>query len=98
MTGAFTHVDKLETELKRGVSRRIDVQRALGTPKGYGESILPTDRTPREVWFYDDIEVISFKPELGYFRAYMRQQVLLVFFVKDTFDGYMWFTNVGSGT
>jgi hypothetical protein len=96
-TGAFTHVGKLETELKRGVSRKVDVQRALGAPNGFGQSILPTDPRPREVWYYDDIEMIDAQAEPGgYIRANVRQQVLLVFFEKEVLDGYMWFTNITS--
>jgi hypothetical protein len=96
-TGAFTHVAKLETELRRGVSKKLDVQRALGAPKGFGQSILPSDPTPREVWYYDDIEVTDAQAEPGgYVRAHLRQQVLLVFFAKETLDGYMWFTNISS--
>jgi hypothetical protein len=96
-TGAFTQVARLETELKRGISTKIDVQRALGAPKGFGQSILPTDPTPREVWYYDDIEVIEAQAEPGgYIRANLRQQILLVFFEKEVLDGYMWFTNITS--
>jgi hypothetical protein len=96
-TGAFTQVTKLETELKRGVSKKIDVQRTLGAPNGFGQSILPTDPRPREVWYYDDIEITDAQAEPGgYIRANLRQQVLLVFFEQEVLDGYMWFTNITS--
>jgi hypothetical protein len=35
-TGAFVPVDRIEQELRRGVASKMDVQRVLGTPEGYG--------------------------------------------------------------
>jgi hypothetical protein len=72
----------------------MDVQRALGAPKGLGGAVFPTDPKRREVWFYDDIELTDFKSEgeRG-LKANVRQQVLLVFFKKGVFDGFMWFSN-----
>ena len=60
-TGAFTQVNRLESGLQRGVSTKMDVQRVLGTPKGFGNAALPTDQRLREVWYYDDIEVTGVK-------------------------------------
>jgi hypothetical protein len=94
-TGRFVHVERIDTELRRGVSTKMDVQRVLGAPNGYGSAILPTDPQPREVWYYDDIEVTDFKSEGGVIRANMRQQILLVFFERGVFDGFMWFSNAG---
>jgi len=95
-TGAFVQVNLLDTEFRRGVSTKMDVQRVLGAPKGFGSAVLPTDPNPREVWFYDDIELTDFKSEgQGMLRVNVRQQVLLVFFEKGVFDGFMWFSNAG---
>ena len=58
-TGAFTQVAGIESELKRGVSTKEDVRRVLGAPKGGGSAIVPPDRQQREVWFYEDIEVLN---------------------------------------
>lgn len=95
-TGAFTQVGRLENELQRGVSTKMDVRRVLGAPKGSGSAVLPTNPKPREVWFYDDIEVTGMKGEGGgVIRVNVRQQILLVFFEREIFDGFMWFSNAG---
>lgn len=93
-TGPFTQVSRLEKELRRGVSTKMDVQRVFGVPKGFGAALFPTDPKPREVWYYEDIEVIGLKSEQdGVIRATMRQQILNVFFKDGIFDGFMWFSN-----
>jgi len=94
-TGAFTKIDGLDKQLKRGVSTKMEVQRVLGAPNGFGGAILPTDPKPREVWYYEDVEATDFKMEGEIMRMKMRQQILLIFFEKGVFDGYMWSTNVG---
>lgn len=94
-TGAFTRVSKLDVELKRGQATKLDVQRVLGTPKGYGHAVLPPERKAHEVWYYEDIEVTNVKSgEGGKLHADVRQQVLLVFFLGEVFDGFMWHSNV----
>ncbi|OGQ78600.1 MAG: hypothetical protein A3F90_05430 [Deltaproteobacteria bacterium RIFCSPLOWO2_12_FULL_60_19] len=94
-TGAFREVNRLETELKRGVSTKADVERVLGTPNGSGHAILPTDPRPREVWYYEDFEVTGTRAAgRGVVLMDMRQQILLVFFEKEVFDGFMWSSNV----
>jgi outer membrane protein assembly factor BamE (lipoprotein component of BamABCDE complex) len=98
-TGTFTEVNRLESNLKRGVSTKSDVQHVLGAPTGSGSAIFPTDPMPREVWFYQDIELTDAKPEGNEaIRVNMRQQILLVFFKKEVFDGFMWYSNVVPGT
>ncbi len=100
-TGAFTQTSRLESELQRGVSEKMDVQRVLGTPKGFGHTVLPFNPKPHEVWYYDDIEITDITGEgNGVFRAQVRQQILLVFFEqeKGVFNGFMWFSNTGRTT
>jgi hypothetical protein len=98
-TGAFTEVNRLESNLKRGVSTKSDVQHVLGAPSGSGSSIFPTDPMPREVWFYQDVELMDAKAEgKEIIRFNMRQQILLVFFKEEIFDGFMWYSNVVPGT
>ena len=92
-SGAFTAVDQLESALKRGQSTKADVQRLLGSPNGSGSALFPTQAQPREVWFYQDVEVIDAKPQgVGVMRLVDRQQILLVFFDKEVFDGFMWYS------
>lgn len=95
-TGSFTKVSMIETELQRGHSTKLDVRRLLGTPKGYGHAVLPPDRKEHEVWFYEDIELTNVKFESGNeIRADVRQQILLIFFFGEVFDGFMWYSNAG---
>jgi outer membrane protein assembly factor BamE (lipoprotein component of BamABCDE complex) len=95
-TGAFVPADRIEKELHRGVSTKTDVQRVLGTPKGYGAMAFPQDRRKLEVWYYEDIEVTNVRRAgEGLIRADVRQQILLVTFDKSTLDGFIWFTNAG---
>ena len=99
MTAVWTQVGRLEGELQRGISTKMDVRRLLGAPKGTGGSALPPDSRPREVWFYQDIEVTDIRSEgKGILRMNQRQQVLLVFFEKEVFDGFMWFSNAAVAT
>ncbi len=93
-TGAFVPVDRIEKELHRGVSTKMDVQRVLGTPKGYGSMVFPQDRRELEVWYYEDIAVTDLRTGVV-IRADVRQQILLVTFDKSKLDGFIWFTNVG---
>lgn len=96
-SGAFVHVNRVGIDFQRGVSTKMDVQRILGAPTGFGNAIFPTDPNPREVWYYDDIEVTDIKSEgEGVVRANVRQQILLIFFKREVFDGYMWFSNAGT--
>lgn len=91
-TGPFAEIDRIEAELKRGVSTKMDVRRVLGTPKGIGATILPTDPRPREIWEYEDVEVTSVKSDgAGVFRAESRQQIILIMFNGETFDGFVWY-------
>jgi len=94
-TGAFTNVSNMDQQLKRGVSTKTEVQRLLGAPNGFGSSVVPTDPSPREVWYYEDIEATDYKSEEGMMTMNMRQQILLIFFEKGVLDGYMWTSNSG---
>jgi hypothetical protein len=93
-TGAFVNVNRLDTDLQRGVSTKMDVRRVLGAPKGMGGAIIPAYRMQREFWYYEDIEMKDIKKVEGVLKVNMRQQVLFVSFDKGVYDGYMWFTNV----
>jgi hypothetical protein len=100
-SGPFRQLSLLETDLQRGVSTKIDVQKLLGVPNGFGGAMLPADTTYRnfqtfEVWFYDDIELTGAQSEGGgVIRATIRQQILQVFFKESLFDGFFWSSNAG---
>lgn len=81
--------------LERGVSTRRDVQRLLGTPDGSGHALLPTEDAQLDLWYYADIEVTDVRQVGDKLRGEVRQQVLLVGFRNDAFDGFMWWSNEG---
>jgi len=89
----FAAVQRIESELERGVSVKADVLKLLGEANGSGECFLPGQHEPREVWFYEDIEVTDYQRSGNLFSAEMRQQLLLVFFKGNEFDGFLWTSN-----
>jgi hypothetical protein len=94
--GAFTKLTALESDLKRGTSKKMDVRRALGTPKGSGQAIFPVVHLQREVWYYEDIEFNmneAKSDDKGVLHVPVRFQMLQVYFDGDVFDGYMWVAN-----
>jgi hypothetical protein len=101
-TGAFPKVGAIETDLKRGVSKKSDVQKLLGVPNGGGEALLPgigareLQLQPFQIWYYEDIELTEAKSEKDIMRMKIRQQILLVFFKGEVFHGYLWTSNGGA--
>ena len=102
-TGAFANAPAIERQLRRGEAKKADVQRILGVPNGTGRAeMLPYAALqaaslgdgPREIWFYDDIELTDMASSAGVVTMKMRQQILLVFFRGELFDGFLWTTNV----
>lgn len=77
--------DLLESQLRLGVSKRADVQAALGAPTGTGRSMLPFDRKPRTMW--------SYWYEEGSREASGRT-VIYVYFDEDIYSGYLWFSSL----
>ena len=49
---------------------------------------------PREIWFYDDIEIKDMNSIDNVMTMNLRQQILMIFFKGDIFDGYFWTSNV----
>ena len=76
---------QLEKNLKQNVSRKDDVQQFLGTPRGSGRVMLPTDETPRDLWYYY-YEEGSEKED--------RRVFLFIFFRGGAYDGYFWFSSM----
>jgi len=100
-SGAFPDTSLIEAQLHRGVSSKADVQRLLGVPNGMGRSEMALARRndevpaegPREIWYYENIEVTNAKSNEGVIDMKMRQQILLIFFRLNVFDGYLWTSN-----
>jgi len=74
-------------KLFRGKSTKADVLLALGEPQGSGGALIPTDRGLREIWYYED------STASGLFKLELKQNVLLIFFRGEQYDGYLWFRN-----
>lgn len=108
--GAFLAVDQLEDKLTRGTSTKSDVERLLGKPTGRGAAFMaltdeaiaeliragqtrPNDK--RELWFYDDVTANLLDSADGVIQMRMRMQMLMVYFLDNRFDGFMWFSNAG---
>ncbi len=97
-TGVFPEANRIDSELQKGISKKTDVQRVLGMPKGTGGALLPTDPSQKEIWVYDDIAVTSMGMDANnVLRMDVRQQILLIFFDKGVYDGHMWYSNAGKG-
>lgn len=96
--GSFLNISSIETELKKGVSTKKDVQRILGSPQGFGGAVFPHNTEAHEVWFYENIKFDIIKSQQFQITMDMNQKVLLVFFSKQFFDGFLWFTGTIKGT
>jgi hypothetical protein len=55
-TGPFSRTNRIDSELRRGVSSKSEVERILGKPNGTGGSLLPLQDRPREVWVYNQVQ------------------------------------------
>jgi hypothetical protein len=81
--GTAPHVDSLST-LTPGIAGPADVLQTLGEPRGKGRAHLRVDLSPRDVWFYESVRSNGKAVDL---------KILLVFFLDDRYDGYMWFAS-----
>ncbi|CAN0628641.1 conserved exported protein of unknown function [Burkholderia multivorans] len=107
-SGAFPDPLLIESHLHRGVSTQNDVQRLLGVPSGLGrtemafppsrQAEVPIGSGPRDVWYYDDIEISTMKAGGNTLDMKERQQILLIFFKAGIFDGYLWTSNALTST
>jgi outer membrane protein assembly factor BamE (lipoprotein component of BamABCDE complex) len=101
--GPFLKLSAIETELKKGVSTKMDVQRIMGSPQGLGGAVFPVTAEEHEVWYYQNIQldnIVSQQSHItkeSYITMDMHQKVLLVFFSKGLFDGFLWFTGTIKG-
>jgi hypothetical protein len=76
-----------------------DVRRVLGEPTGSGAVFLASvQKSPQEIWFYQDIELTDIKSSPGQLDLKVRQQILVVIVRDQLFDGFMWFSNADAAT
>ena len=96
-SGPFRAAPSIPLQLKRGVSTREDVRRLLGTPNGTGGMISASfGNANQEIWYYENIEMTGSQAAKDAVQLKMRQQIMLVFFKGEKFDGYLWTTNAGT--
>jgi hypothetical protein len=96
---AFAHVDDFVIKLKRGVVTKPDVLLLLGEPDGTGalggfakyRDANHAGKGAVDAWYYESITA-SVSLDLP-----QDQNVLLVFFLDDRVDGYLWFSNKVTG-
>ncbi len=98
-TQAFSRIDQIETDLRRGITNKADVLLLLGEPDGAGalggfDALRGPDgagKGPLDAWYYESVKAsIAGGLELN-------QDILLVFFEGDTVDGFFWYTNKSKG-
>jgi hypothetical protein len=84
----------LETTLVIGVSTKARVKEVLGEPGGPGGIYLPIDPKPRESWTYNYEKASIGKSKPGRISLNSIRTYLFIYFDKDIYDGYMWFSSV----
>ncbi len=72
----------------------FDRDRVIKAAEGSASSAQ--DFLQREVWFYEDISMTDLASTGGGYVAKLRQQLLMIFFKGELFDGFFWTTNSAS--
>lgn len=92
-TGAFRDAARATQTLVRGVSTKDDVEHLLGVPNGEGAALFWNQPSPDDIWYYEDDRTSGGELRLDGVHAQVRQQILIVFFKGNRFDGYVWSDN-----
>ncbi len=98
-TQAFSRIDRIESDLQRGITTKGDVLLLLGEPDGAGalggfDALRGPDgagKGPITAWYYESSKssiLVGIEFELD---------ILLVFFEGDVVDGFYWFSNNSKG-
>ena len=88
-TGAFRDAARATQTLARGVSTKDDVEHLLGVPNGEGAALFWNQASPDDVWYYEDDRASGSELRLDGVHTQVRQQILIVFFKGNLFDGYL---------
>ncbi len=72
----------------------FDRDRVIKAAEG-GASSAP-DFLQREIWFYEDVSMTDLTSTGSGYVAKLRQQLLMIFFKGDLFDGFFWTSNSAS--
>lgn len=79
------NISALESKIELKQSTRSEVLAAVGKPFGKGRAMFPFQPSPRDVW--------SYYYEAGDMND-DRRTFLFVFFDRDRYDGYIWFSSL----
>lgn len=98
-TQAFSRIDRIETDLRRGITSKADVLLLLGEPDGAGalggfdalRGPGGAGKGPLIAWYYESTNASL----VGGLE--LQQDILLVFFEGDIVDGFLWFSNKSKG-
>ena len=98
-THAFSRIDRIESDLQRGITTKGDVLLLLGEPDGAGalggfDALRGPDgagKGPIIAWYYESTKASI----VG--GVELEQDILLVFFEGDVVDGFLWFSNKSEG-
>ncbi len=98
-TQAFSRIDQIETDLRRGITNKADVLLLLGEPDGAGalggfDALRGPDgagKGPIDAWFYES----GGGSIVGGLKIH--QDILMVFFEGDIVDGFLWFSHESKG-
>lgn len=91
--GRMPDIDALASALQPQVSTKEDVLKLLGPPRGYGMGRRSKISGPGVIWYYESIESTSTMWLSG---STQNLKMLLVFFDREKYDGYMWFPLSGT--
>jgi hypothetical protein len=98
-THAFSRIDRIESDLQRGITTKGDVLLLLGEPNGAGalggfDALRGPDGAGKEpiiAWYYESTK----SSLLGGIEFQL--DILLVFFDGDILDGFFWISNNSKG-
>ncbi len=98
-TQAFTRIDQIETDLRRGITNKADDLLLLGEPDGAGalgcfDELRGPDgagKGPLDAWYYESGKQ-SFVGGIE-----MSHDILMVFFEGDIVDGFLWVSHESKG-
>jgi hypothetical protein len=83
--GSPPNISALESKLQMKRSTSSDVLAEVGEPFGKGHAMYPFQPAPREMW--------SYYYEEGDMKD-ARRTIVYVFFDRDVYDGYIWFSSL----
>lgn len=83
--GSPPNISALESKIELQSSTKNDVREAVGKPFGKGRAMFPFQPSPRDVWsyYYEEGDMND-----------DRRTFVFVFFDRDQYDGYIWFSSL----